>query len=271
MSLYEKTLIPEGYKPVWQFLLKNYKVGDRLPVEPELARGIGIGRLKLREAMGYLEQFGIVERRRKAGSFMRGLDPAVLGDYMNKLIGLNLELFETTLETDDGAIDLIREARAALESAAALQCTINRKAKDLAEMELAIDDMVVIRGLVDCGGKVGRNELTSWMDADKRFHRAVLSGTYNKHLVFLVGPLVSVFSGAELTEIDCGGCMAGRIIDEHKRILHHIGRGISFNKGEMVLDNALAARQEMYQHIINPKEGGEDSVPALRPWVKDRY
>ena len=49
---------------------EKYKPGDKLPREADLAQIFGISRATLREAIGYLENQGIVERRHGAGTFV---------------------------------------------------------------------------------------------------------------------------------------------------------------------------------------------------------
>ena len=47
-----------------------YAPGDALPPEEALANQLGISRLTLREALGYLENDGAIERRRGVGTFV---------------------------------------------------------------------------------------------------------------------------------------------------------------------------------------------------------
>lgn len=48
----------------------GYRVGDRLPPEPELAKQLGISRATLREVLRTLEAQGIIVRRRGVGTFV---------------------------------------------------------------------------------------------------------------------------------------------------------------------------------------------------------
>jgi GntR family transcriptional regulator len=50
---------------------KGCRSGDMLPAENNLAHELGVSRLTLREAMGYLENDGFIERRRGVGTFVR--------------------------------------------------------------------------------------------------------------------------------------------------------------------------------------------------------
>ena len=48
----------------------TWRVGEKLPVEDELCRQIGVGRNTLREAVAALEQQGILRRMQGAGTFL---------------------------------------------------------------------------------------------------------------------------------------------------------------------------------------------------------
>jgi GntR family transcriptional regulator len=77
-------------------------VGHRLPSEPELARSHGIGRPTVRQALDQLEKWGVVERRRGAGTFARAPRGAVdlfsMGGTLQAFKSRGLELKTRLLE-----------------------------------------------------------------------------------------------------------------------------------------------------------------------------
>jgi GntR family transcriptional regulator len=77
-------------------------VGHRLPSEPELARNHGIGRPTVRQALDQLEKWGVVERRRGAGTFARSPRGAVdlfsMGGTLEAFKSRGLELKTRLLE-----------------------------------------------------------------------------------------------------------------------------------------------------------------------------
>jgi len=70
-----KALVDEGV----------YHPGDILPREEQLAQQLGVSRSTLREAMGYLETDGIVERRRGVGTFVIEPSGARFGGGLERL------------------------------------------------------------------------------------------------------------------------------------------------------------------------------------------
>ncbi len=70
-----KTLIDQGV----------YHAGDMLPGEETLARQLGVSRLTLREAMGYLETDGFIQRRRGVGTFVMEPSGARFGGGLERL------------------------------------------------------------------------------------------------------------------------------------------------------------------------------------------
>lgn len=55
----------------------TYRVGDRLPPEPELAQRLGISRATLREALRAFEDKGLITRRRGLGTFITAPVPLI--------------------------------------------------------------------------------------------------------------------------------------------------------------------------------------------------
>lgn len=55
----------------------TFRVGDRLPPEPELAQRLGISRATLREALRAFEDKGLITRRRGLGTFINAPTPVI--------------------------------------------------------------------------------------------------------------------------------------------------------------------------------------------------
>ena len=66
----------------------QYKPGDKLPAEGELARQLGISRPTLREAFGNLETRGVIERRHGVGTFVTAPAQGTIHGGMEELVSL---------------------------------------------------------------------------------------------------------------------------------------------------------------------------------------
>ncbi|RLB00563.1 MAG: FadR family transcriptional regulator, partial [Deltaproteobacteria bacterium] len=66
----------------------DYRVGDKLPSEMELAERFGVSRLVIREAIRYLELSGLIEVRQGAtgGAFVRELDSKIIRQNLSDLL-----------------------------------------------------------------------------------------------------------------------------------------------------------------------------------------
>jgi GntR family transcriptional repressor for pyruvate dehydrogenase complex len=93
------------------FRKRNYKPGDALPTENEMAQSLGVSRNVVREALSRLRMLGIVETRKKRGmimskpdilgSFERVLDPTIIDEPTLR------DIFELRLALEMGLPDLL--------------------------------------------------------------------------------------------------------------------------------------------------------------------
>jgi DNA-binding FadR family transcriptional regulator len=135
---------------------EGLKVGDRLPPEVEIARRLGIGRAKVREALTSWQNMGIVVRNKKAGT---RLAAEVSTNAIHLPLTLKLEA-ESLLRTH--AVRRPLEVEAA--RMAALNCTeehgrlITARVAELIAVHAAGED---------------------WREADYRFHTSLHEATGN--------------------------------------------------------------------------------------------
>lgn len=135
--------------------------GSLLPNEAMLGADFGVSRTALREAIKVLASKGLIEVRRKTGTRVNAhalwnmLDPEVLG-WMFSGDGI-----------PPGLEDLM-EVRLLVEPAAARMAALRADAVDLKEIREAFAEMEASTG-----------DLRSSVDADLRFHMAVLQATHN--------------------------------------------------------------------------------------------
>jgi DNA-binding FadR family transcriptional regulator len=142
--------------------------GEILPEQGELSRMLGVSRTVVREATKVLATKGLVESRSKRGTLVlprsewRLLDPDVLGWLTED--GLDPEFLGSMFEV-----------RSIIEPAAVVLAADRATADDLAAIQAAFEAMAEAR------------DEAAYLDADVRFHAALVAATHNDHLVHLVG------------------------------------------------------------------------------------
>jgi GntR family transcriptional repressor for pyruvate dehydrogenase complex len=95
------------------FIEKDFKVGDSIPKELELAQSLGVSRTVVREAMMRLRLMGLVESKKHRGAVItspdlvsileKSMNPKILNDETLK------EIFEMRLSLEIGMADFIME------------------------------------------------------------------------------------------------------------------------------------------------------------------
>lgn len=95
------------------FVEKNFKVGDAIPKELELAQMLGVSRTVIREAMLRLRLMGLIESKKHRGAVITSPDlVSILEKSMNPKI-LNestlREIFEMRLSLEIGMADFVME------------------------------------------------------------------------------------------------------------------------------------------------------------------
>ncbi|MCU7693871.1 FadR/GntR family transcriptional regulator [Haoranjiania flava] len=106
------------------FKLKQFKPGDSLPTEMEIAQSLGVSRNVVREALSRFKMLGMIETKKKKGMFMS--NPDVLGA---------LERVLDPVIIDTATLQDIFELRLVLEMGMADILFLRKKDKDIAELE----------------------------------------------------------------------------------------------------------------------------------------
>jgi DNA-binding FadR family transcriptional regulator len=145
----------------------EWPVGARIPPESELVSTLQVGRGTVREAVRALAHAGLLEVRQGDGTFVKA---------RSELAGaLQRELAGTTQES-------VQEVRRAIEVEAARLAAGRRTEADLAACEAAL----TARAAVRLASTPRDDELTAaWVDADVRFHQAVVAAAHNPLLLEL--------------------------------------------------------------------------------------
>lgn len=141
----------------------EWPLGAKLPGETTLAPQLGVGRSTVREAIRQLAGKGVLETRQGAGVFVTALDATEDWDAVLQRAGI---------------ISVI-EARIAIEAEAATHAAERRTPQALRAIRKALSDRQERRGSTE-----------DYVDADMRFHRAIVAAAENPVLLELFDTFV---------------------------------------------------------------------------------
>ena len=178
----------------------EWKPGDRLPSENELADMFNVSRITIRQALQKLSVLGLVETRFGEGSFVKKFD---IGENMNALVPMlyldkssNLQVFEFREIIETEAVGFAAE-RATPDGIADLE-------KTLLEMQMAYE----------------KESYDIFARKDLEFHFKISQMTGNKLLIQTNIILKKILEVSMENVIGKMGCENG--IFYHKEIIHAI-------------------------------------------------
>jgi DNA-binding FadR family transcriptional regulator len=180
--------------------------GSRLPREAALAERFQVSRIVVREAMKILEDRGVVEVRAGRGT----LTVAARPDRVKRSL---LQLFGDQPIPTLTEMESMLELRQVLEETSASLAAVRATEEDLSEIQAALEEMTT-----------KETDLDTTIEADLRFHRAVVKAAHNAYLEMVLDPIVSVFiRQIKLTNSFHTGVPAHRHIFDEIRAHNPIG------------------------------------------------
>ncbi len=215
----------EATREVWAYIKQKIAIDEQLPAEPELAKKLGIHRQRLRESLQSLQLLGLVERRRRAGTFRRDADSSFLVPFLHFY-------FDAALQGDKAQSDVVREVRAAIEGTVVEEAAERRTTTDLYRLLVAIEEQEKCQG-----------DLQAWVAADQRFHEALVQAAHSPAMEVFAPVIVKCFASLDVEEKVCRGRWAKDILDDHRQIYKYVEE-----------HQAEEARKAVLKHITEPHE-----------------
>ncbi|MFH1028405.1 MAG: FadR/GntR family transcriptional regulator [Pseudomonadota bacterium] len=224
------TIHPLRYRPLYEQVVElieariidgDFRVGDQLPTENELAAMYMVSRTVIREANKILKEKGWVETRTGRGTF--------LVNNMAKSVQSSFD-FAMRMKPEDRFSHLI-EVRLILEPEIASLAAVRANADETARMQLAVSQMD--KAITD-----GDN-IDDFLKGDFAFHMALAESTGNPLVRMIIDPVVSLmrdFQEYHLSNVKGG---KQRSQHNHKLVMEAIKR-----------HDPEAARLRMYEHIL---------------------
>jgi GntR family transcriptional regulator, transcriptional repressor for pyruvate dehydrogenase complex len=141
----------------------EFKPGEKILTERELAEAFGVSRTSVRDAINKLVVMGLLDQKQGQGTFVRSPESR------------EQSLLATMVESQDASITDLLEVRMGLECNAAALAASRAVGKDLQFMEKSIEEMQIeVKS-----GRLGT-------EADASFHMAIAYATNNPLQVFIM-------------------------------------------------------------------------------------
>ncbi|QDB79102.1 FadR family transcriptional regulator [Georgenia wutianyii] len=224
-----------------QITTGEWEVGARIPIEPELAETLGVGRSTIREAVRSLASIGMLETLPGRGTFVRSSTPtsAVLTEFLTAY----------TLEE-------LLSYRRALEVEAAQQAALHRTPEDVAALEAAVAEHVARSHCPAFGSAEGTARLAA------RFHYLLFDAARNRLLASLYAGINERLATPGHVERLTHASDARTMQAEHERIVDAVRRGDFIDAV-----HAMADHMDNDLVIITPDD---EIIPPLRRSAGDQ-
>lgn len=218
-----------------QITTGEWKVGSRIPIEPELTELLGVGRSTVREAVRSLASMGMLETLPGRGTFVRSSAPtsSILAEFLSAY----------TLEE-------LLSYRRALEIEAAQQAALHRSEEDIAALEAAIGTQLESAHCPAHGSTPSSEELAA------RFHQLLFDAAKNRLLASLYAGINERLLEPENQGRLKHGADAATMQEQHELIAGAVRRGDFIDAV-----HAMADHMDNDLVIITPDE---EIIPPLR-------
>lgn len=216
-------------------------VGDRIPIEPELAETLGVGRSTIREAVRSLAAMGMLETLPGRGTFVRSSSPtsAILSEF----------LMAYTLEE-------LLSYRRALEVEAAQQAALHRTEEDIEALEAAVSQPLAMEHCQAHGDPAAASDLAA------RFHYILFDAAKNRLLASLYAGISEKLAEPAHADRLAHAGDAESMQREHERIMDAVRRGDFIDAV-----HAMADHMDNDLVIITPDD---EIIPPLQRSADDQ-
>jgi DNA-binding FadR family transcriptional regulator len=165
----------------------DLRPGETIPNEADLSRELEVSRTVLREAIKVLASKGLVEVRPRTGT-------RVLPRTNWELIDPDVLHWQFVNGATEDLLREISEVRLAIEPAAAGLAAVKRDDEDLHELQLLLGAMTAALG-----------DPARYVEADIRFHGAILHATHNLLLSKLAATVREALVASRLVTVNVAG------------------------------------------------------------------
>ncbi len=189
----------------------QYRPGQQLPTEQELAQQFGVGRSSIREAMKVFQHLGVVESKAAKGTFVQ--------DRAN----ISVEAITWALLLGDDDLKDVFELRQAIESICfdRLASAVERGDTESRQVLSLLDKVVQ-----DMRHAASERDGTALVDLDYRFHETIIKAGGN-HLFIAIYHTLQAFMHAEIEASHTQMRDLTAVAEDHGEILATLTSGPS--------------------------------------------
>jgi len=186
----------------------SFSIGAKLPSEFDLADRMGLSRPSIREALSALQAVGLIESRPGSGNYVLKSPSSDEEENAPHLI-----------ESEAGCLEVM-EAREALEPPVAALVAQKVTPEKIINLKRAIREMQI---------RARSGDFSSYIEADKKFHLALVDAVENKLIICALVPLINTIDQKIYREFTQHYYLKNstdleRVADLHGEILHAIIR-----------------------------------------------
>lgn len=230
MSL-QKTVRSSLVKQIVEQLAKrieagDWKLGERIPPEPELALQLGVSRNTLREAVQALTHNGMLEARQGDGTYVRS-------------------------SSDFGAALQRRLQRSAVMEILEVRYGLEREVARLAAQRRTMEDLANIREKLEQAYQACKDP-QAYTQADVAFHMAIAEATKNSVMIDLYKHMTESLLYSVNSTLDISGLMETQF-QTHAELVEAIANQDS-DAAEAAVSNLIEASRSALALLI--QEGG---------------
>jgi GntR family transcriptional repressor for pyruvate dehydrogenase complex len=207
--------------------------GQKLPTEQELCKAFSVSRTVVREAMRMLSAKGLVNIRKRSGTFVNELSSHDATAGVGMYLALNF---------DKDYILYVFNVRQAVEPTVARWAAANRTPANIWSMEKHLLKMD------DCGPEDRATEYR----LDQEFHQMIADATRNPVVPLMMQPVYALIPRIRGLVHAHAPAAQENVLEEYRRILHAIRQR-----------DEDAAYHEMQLHISNAAQQANAVVDAL--------
>lgn len=220
----------------------DFQVGDKLPIEKELASIYHVSRTVIREAMKVLKEKGWVETRVAKGTFVVSTLPSGVDSSFDFLVRRNPE----------GGFNHLIEVRLILEPEIAALAAVRANDDQINRMQNAI--------LLMDEAIANSNDVNQFLKGDFDFHMVMAESAGNPFIRMIMSPVVNLMRDSQRYHLS--HVVGGNQSSQHNHKLEM----------EAIKDHdPILARKYMYEHIVQVRddvkqaEAGEDANRLINP------